>query len=70
MKKPPKPPPRSGEANGRAKLTAKDVAEIRVLWDEVSHGEGISLIKSLAETYNCSEVNIKSIIYYRTWKFI
>lgn len=54
---------RSGEHNGRAKLTEKDVREIRVLYGSDKYSQ-----KELSEMYCISDSSIYNIIHNISWK--
>lgn len=57
-------PPRPGELNGNAKLTACDVNRIRLL-----RSEGVK-IRVLAEMFSIKQSTVKGIIYRRTWSCV
>ena len=57
-------PDRSGENNGRAKLTKEDVIKIRELSKILSNSEIYKLYPQVSST------SIRNIINYKTWKNI
>lgn len=61
------PLPRRGEAHGGARLTAKQVAEIRDAWAQ-PHGQRSGLGRRLAFEYGVSRQLISAIVTDRVWR--
>jgi hypothetical protein len=54
-----------GSRNGRARLTEKEVLEIR----ELHHSRQVSL-RTLADKYGVSDGAIQNIVYRRSWQYL
>ena len=54
----------SGADHPRAKLTWRDVAQIRALYEPGRRGCGH---RQLAKKFECSVANVRDIIHRRTW---
>jgi hypothetical protein len=55
-----------GESHGMAKLTAKEVREIRAL----HAGALVSMLRGLARQFSVTRTQIKRIVARRTWKHV
>jgi len=56
-----------GEDNGRAKLTERQVLELRSRWNTALGRRGNKLIEQLAKAFGISKRQVRNIIYRRSW---
>jgi len=59
-----------GEDNGRAKLTEREVLELRSRWSNAVGRRGSQLVEQLANEFHISPRQCRNVIYRRSWPHI
>jgi hypothetical protein len=59
-----------GADNGRAKLTERQVLDLRSRWRNALGRRGTSLIEQLANEFHISKRQVRNIIHRRSWPHV